>query len=530
MIDIFPYEILISEKNNNLFCIKNDIISQKCIYPLNYFPLIKKNGLFNNYYNKKSLNLYLYPKSRLLYLNKLKQKIQTLNLISPKYNKYCKCYPKTIFFKNENNPILYNEISKNYTITKINITDKKYMVYSHITLDYKIHAVSILHLLKENNISSINDFYGPNLLYTDIDYETSKELISNLNKYTLFRGTFKGNDLALKNFAYYLYLKMKKKFPNDFNYMTESYFMPNEINLIKEKFKNYKQTKNNLWLCKLASGSLGIGIYFIKNYTDSLKCNGIITKYIHNPHLLNNKKYHLRLYLVITSIIPLKIYLYEDGQILKASHNYTLDLNKIDDIQSYLTNAHINENKDGYINDTSIKEIKELINNEGGNFNKIWDEIKDLSIKLILTNYKNEYKEMKLFNLNNGIIFRYYGLDILIDQNYKPWLLEANKQPYMTLQDEVNKNNKLDFTQSLLNLLGIVPYNHINGKILEKDIKCNFKNKIDEMINNAFCEFNRDFGNIKRIFPIKSNLEYYKKFIEEPGEENIALWNAIQNL
>ena len=137
---------------------------------------------------------------------------------------------------------------------------------------------------------------------------------------------------------------------------------------------------------------------------------------------------------------------------------------------------------------------------------------------------------MKLFNLNNGIIFRYYGIDILIDQNYKPWLLEANKQPYMTLQDEVNKNNKLDFTQSLLNLLGIVPYNHINGKILEKDIKCKFKNKIDEMINNAFCEFNRDFGNIKRIFPIKSNLEYYKKFIEEPGEENIALWNAIQNL
>ncbi len=103
MIDIFPYEILISEKNNNLFCIKNDIISQKCIYPLNYFPLIKKNGLFNNYYNKQSLNLSLYPKSRLLYLNKLKQKIQTLNLISPKYNKYCKCYPKTIFFKNENN-------------------------------------------------------------------------------------------------------------------------------------------------------------------------------------------------------------------------------------------------------------------------------------------------------------------------------------------------------------------------------------------------------------------------------------------
>ena len=41
----------------------------------------------------------------------------------------------------------------------------------------------------------------------------------------------------------------------------------------------------------------------------------------------------------------------------------------------------------------------------------------------------------------------------------------------MDFYDEVNKINKLDFTQSLLNLLGFVPYNHINGELLEKDIQ-----------------------------------------------------------
>ena len=35
---------------------------------------------------------------------------------------------------------------------------------------------------------------------------------------------------------------------------------------------------------------------------------------------------------------------------------------------------------------------------------------------------------------------------------------------------------------------------------------------------------------ILKEFHIKNNLEYYKKFIKEPGEENIALWNAVQNL
>ncbi len=114
-----------------------------------------------------------------------------------------------------------------------------------------------------------------------------------------------------------------------------------------------------------------------------------------------------------------------------------------------MTNNYVNKNKDGYINASSILELKELINEEE-NFVKIWNEIKDLSIKLILSNYENEYKEMKLFNLNKRIIFRYYDLDIIIDKNYKPWLLEVNKYSYMNFYDEVNKNNKLEFNNLYL--------------------------------------------------------------------------------
>ena len=57
---------------------------------------------------------------------------------------------------------------------------------------------------------------------------------------------------------------------------------------------------------------------------------------------------------------------------------------------------------------------------------------------------------MKLFNLNKRIIFRYYDLDIIIDKNYKPWLLEVNKYSYMNFYDEVNKNNKLEFNNLYL--------------------------------------------------------------------------------
>ena len=93
----------------------------------------------------------------------------------------------------------------------------------------------------------------------------------------------------------------------------------------------------------------------------------------------------------------------------------------------------------------------------------------------------------------------------------------------MELLDDVNKINKLVFTTSFLNLLGFVPFNHKNGDLLNDEIKCNFNSDIEEMINNAFCEFNRPSGRLKKIFPNKGSINYYKKFIKNPGKENLEL-------
>ena len=33
----------------------------------------------------------------------------------------------------------------------------------------------------------------------------------------------------------------------------------------------------------------------------------------------------------------------------------------------------------------------------------------------------------------------------------------------------------------------------------------------------------------KDYFPLKNNIEYYSKFIENPGDENLELWKKIIN-
>ena len=89
-------------------------------------------------------------------------------------------------------------------------------------------------------------------------------------------------------------------------------------------------------------GSLGSGISFIKDYEDFSKCNQLIIRYIHNPHLLNNYKYHIRIYNFISSFIPLQIYIYKEGQIMRAGHEYKIYLNSTEDRQAFITKDHVN--------------------------------------------------------------------------------------------------------------------------------------------------------------------------------------------
>jgi len=43
-------------------------------------------------------------------------------------------------------------------------------------------------------------------------------------------------------------------------------------------------------------------------------------RYIARPHLINDTKYDLRIYVLMTSINPLRIYLYDEGLVRFASN------------------------------------------------------------------------------------------------------------------------------------------------------------------------------------------------------------------
>ena len=56
----------------------------------------------------------------------------------------------------------------------------------------------------------------------------------------------------------------------------------------------------------------------------------------------------------------------------------------------------------------------------------------------------------------------------------------------------------------------------------------NLNDNVDESINNAFCEFSRPIGDYELIFPLKENIDKYKKFFGNINEENEKFWKIIK--
>ena len=114
---------------------------------------------------------------------------------------------------------------------KIRITDLNKVVYGSFSSYNSKHSITFKKVLKYNNISTIKSEYSPNILWSFLEDDNKYELLSHLNKYSIIRNSHFRYDLGNKKKAYEYYFDYKMKFPNDFDYMPETYF-PNHKDLI----------------------------------------------------------------------------------------------------------------------------------------------------------------------------------------------------------------------------------------------------------------------------------------------------------
>ena len=532
-----PYEFIIK---NEFLCYENNLDTNQCKYlkykdyPFEFFQNIKYENNFTSMLNPHKTK-WVKPYKKVFFneFNFISKQNFTVLEKQPK----CKCHPRTLFFEYFKNITKENKEIKNYKKTKVNITDKNNFVGYFVSERVK-EVIAVKQVFQYNKIPAVRSNYGINLIYKRY-YNTIpvQRILSTLPKFGRFNHFPREYLVNEKDLMYIYYKKLKNKFPKDFDFVPESFKLPDDKEEVDKKFKNYKKTKDNLWLIKPPGSSLAQGIRFIENYTD-IPNNNFISRYIHNPHLLNKKKYHLRIYVLVTGFLPYKIYIYDEGQVFIAAETYSYEPEELKNKFKFITNFAVSKDSKNYSYDVSLEEEKgntwtfkalsKHINKEGGNWTKIWSDIEDMAIKIMLSVSEEERKVLLDYeNLGGSNLYQLYGFDVLIDDNYKPWLLEINTAPHLDTYNKITFINKSKLIVDIMNLIGIVIFNHENEKPFD-DVDCEYKNRIERAIEDSICEWTRPKGDFIRLFPKKENVDFYSKFMQNPDEINKLWWKYIK--
>ena len=106
-----------------------------------------------------------------------------------------------------------------------------------------------------------------------------------------------------------------------------------------------------IFIVKPDAGCQGKGIFLTKTLSDIPQNESMVAQmYIGKPLLLDGFKFDLRLYALVTSIKPLRVYMFHDGLVRICTEEYVKPTKQnINNVQMHLTNYAVNKNSEGFV-------------------------------------------------------------------------------------------------------------------------------------------------------------------------------------
>lgn len=110
---------------------------------------------------------------------------------------------------------------------------------------------------------------------------------------------------------------MKTKHGKEINFLPLTFILPLEYSRLSAQFI---QNTSWSWIIKPPASARGLGIKVVTKLA-KVPTNKplVISRYINNPLLINGRKFDLRLYVLVTSFNPLRIYIHKNGVVRFAA-------------------------------------------------------------------------------------------------------------------------------------------------------------------------------------------------------------------
>ncbi|KAJ3014826.1 UNVERIFIED_CONTAM: Tubulin polyglutamylase ttll6 [Siphonaria sp. JEL0065] len=306
--------------------------------------------------------------------------------------------------------------------------------------------------------------------------------------------------------------RLSRLLPKEYNFFPKTYILPHDWQDLKIAIKAKKHVT---YIAKPDHGCQGKGIFLfrsLKAITPLKEQRMIVQMYLNKPCLIDHFKFDLRVYVLVTSVNPLRIFIHRDGLARFATERYVdPSESNLNDVCMHLTNYAINKHSSNFDYTESqdagskrtIESVFKNLHQRGSikDPEELWKKIHDAIVKTCITVQpqlamilracfpgnrvgKAGSAEPAIESVPSGRKFKEYtgsqcfeilGFDIFLDKKLKPWVLEVNHSPSFTCDSPLDlevKSKVIGDTFGLLNL------NAMTRKKFEKVEKEKIKSRL----------------------------------------------------
>ncbi|XP_069136947.1 tubulin polyglutamylase ttll6-like isoform X7 [Argopecten irradians] len=370
------------------------------------------------------------------------------------------------------------------------------------------------------------------------DYSVALERVMDMKKYQKINHFPGMSEICRKDMLARNMNRMLKLFPKDYNVFPKTWCLPADHG----DFLAYtRQKKNKTYILKPETGCQGKGIWVTKNPKEIKPHEHMICQqYMCKPLLLDGFKFDLRIYCLVTSCDPLRIFLFKDGLARFATNKYSEPTNSnIDNVFMHLTNYAINKHSSDFIRDDEagskrrISTVDRYMRQKGYDIDKMWNDIDDVIIKTLISAHsvlKHNYRTCFPNHVKGSACFEILGFDVLLDRKLRPSILEVNHSPSFNTDSELDREIKGALVWDTLNLVNFGACDRrkcieeekrrIKERLLGRGAKKETKEEL-ELAQAQYLETleryeNGHLGNFRRIYPAPG-WEKYDKFFHSSG-------------
>ena len=238
--------------------------------------------------------------------------------------------------------------------------------------------------------------------------------------------------------------KMLRYVGKDYKFFPKTFMLPADWTDLKKEFGDRTRGAKT-FIVKPNAGCQGKGIILTRSLNDiDPNESHIVQRYMHKPHLLNGYKYDLRIYVLLSSVQPLRIFLFREGLVRVCTQRYVPLEKNMGDVRMHLTNYSINKDSEDFVqpedeNECSdahkrtVSSLMETLADEGHDTQALWRQIGEVCVKTIISvqpHLEHTYSTCRGRSDDAGSgCFELLGFDIMMDHKLRPSLLEVNHTP-----------------------------------------------------------------------------------------------------